>query len=103
MLKLYKIKIFRNYTRCLKCLKTNKQITALEDELHLSAQYITQLFKNQIGVGFLAYLTNIQMEYAKKLLLTTSLPITETAAMSGFNDYRVFTKAFKKAECITPS
>lgn len=78
-------------------------LSTLADEFHLSAQYISQLFKNEIGVGFLAYLTNIRMEYAKKLLLTTSLPITETAAMSGFNDYRVFTKAFKKSEGITPS
>ena len=75
----------------------------LAEEFHLSAQYISQLFKSEIGVGFLAYLTNIRMEQAKKLLLSTSLSIAEVSEQSGYSDYRVFTKVFKKAEGITPS
>ena len=75
----------------------------LAEEFHLNAQYISQLFKNEIGVGFLAYLTNIRMEHAKKLLLSTSLSIAEVAERSGYGDYRVFTKAFKKSEGVTPS
>ena len=75
----------------------------LSDEFHLSAQYISQLFKSEIGVNFLAYLTNIRMEQAKKLLLATPLSIAEIAAQSGYADYRVFTKVFKKTEGVTPS
>ena len=75
----------------------------LAEVFHLSPQYISQLFKNEIGVGFLAYLTSIRMEKAKKLLLATSLSIAEVAEQSGYGDYRVFTKVFKKAEGITPS
>ncbi len=78
-------------------------LTVLAEVFHLSPQYISQLFKNEIGVGFLAYLTNIRMEKAKKLLLATSLSIAEVAEQSGYGDYRVFTKVFKKAEGITPS
>ncbi len=73
------------------------------DEFHLNPQYISQLFKNEIGVNFLTYLTNIRMEKAKKLLLATALPITEIAEQAGYGDYRVFTKVFKKAEGVTPS
>lgn len=75
----------------------------LSDEFHLSAQYISQLFKSEIGVNFLAYLTNIRMEQAKKLLLATPLSIADISAQSGYADYRVFTKAFKKTEGVTPS
>ena len=78
-------------------------LSILAEEFHLSAQYISQLFKSEIGVGFLAYLTNIRMEQAKKLLLSTSLSIAEVSEQSGYSDYRVFTKVFKKAEGITPS
>ncbi|MCF2671520.1 MAG: helix-turn-helix domain-containing protein [Butyricicoccus sp.] len=78
-------------------------LSVLAEEFHLNAQYISQLFKNEIGVGFLAYLTNIRMEHAKKLLLSTSLSIAEVAERSGYGDYRVFTKAFKKSEGVTPS
>ena len=78
-------------------------LSILAEEFHLSAQYISQLFKSEIGVGFLAYLTNIRMEQAKKLLLSTPLSIAEVSEQSGYGDYRVFTKVFKKSEGITPS
>lgn len=78
-------------------------LSVLAEEFHLSPQYISQLFKNEIGVGFLNYLTNIRMEKAKKLLLSTALSIAEVAEQSGYGDYRVFTKVFKKSEGITPS
>lgn len=78
-------------------------LSVLAEEFHLSAQYISQLFKSEIGVNFLAYLTNIRMEQAKKLLLSSSASIAEVAEQSGYADYRVFTKVFKKNEGITPS
>lgn len=78
-------------------------LSVLSEVFHLNPQYISQLFKNEIGVGFLAYLTNIRIEKAKKLLLSTSLSVTEIAEHTGYSDYRVFTKVFKKTEGITPS
>ena len=78
-------------------------LSVLAEQFHLNPQYISQLFKSEIGVNFLAYLTNIRMERAKKLLLTTSLSIAEVAEQSGYGDYRVFTKVFKKSEGVTPS
>ncbi|MCI5900933.1 MAG: response regulator [Blautia sp.] len=78
-------------------------LSVLSDEFHLSAQYISQLFKSEIGVNFLAYLTNIRMEKAKQLLMSTSLSVAEISAQSGYSDYRVFTKVFKKSEGVTPS
>ena len=78
-------------------------LSLLAGEFHLSAQYISQLFKSEIGVNFLSYLTNIRMNRAKKLLASTDLPISEVSQQSGYADYRVFTKAFKKAEGVTPS
>ncbi len=78
-------------------------LSVLADQFHLNPQYISQLFKSEIGVGFLTYLTNIRMEKAKKLLLSTSLSIADVAEQSGYADYRVFTKVFKKSEGSTPS
>lgn len=78
-------------------------LSVLAEEFHLNPQYISQLFKSEIGVGFLAYLTGIRMERAKKLLLTSDLPVAEVAQQTGYGDYRVFTKVFKKNEGITPS
>ena len=61
------------------------------------------IFLSGTTLNFLSYLTSIRMEQAKKLLLTTSLSITEISERSGYKDYRVFTKVFKKSEGITPS
>lgn len=49
-------------------------LNLLAEAFHLSPQYISQLFKSEIGVNFLTYLTNLRMEHAKKLLLSTALP-----------------------------
>ena len=84
-------------------LSEEMSLSVLAEEFHLNPQYISQLFRNEIGVNFLAYLTSIRMEKAKKLLLSTSLSVTEVADQSGYGDYRVFTKVFKKSEGITPS
>ena len=78
-------------------------LSVLAEQFNLNPQYISQLFKSEIGVNFLVYLTNIRMEKAKKLLLSTALSIAEVAEQSGYGDYRVFTKVFKKSEGITPS
>jgi len=78
-------------------------LSVLAEQFHLNPQYISQLFKNEIGVGFLAYLTNIRMEKAKKLLLSTPLSVAEVAERSGYGDYRVFSKVFKKSEGVTPA
>ena len=78
-------------------------LSVLAENFHLNAQYISQLFKSEIGVGFLCYLTNIRMEKAKKLLLSASFSISDIADRVGYGDYRVFTKVFKKTEGMTPS
>ena len=84
-------------------LSEEMSLAILSEKFHLNPQYISQLFKNEIGVNFLTYLTNIRIEKAKRLLLSTSLSVAEVDEQSGYGDYRVFTKVFKKSEGITPS
>ena len=84
-------------------LQEDVSLNVLAQEFHLNAQYISQLFKSEIGVGFLTYLTNIRIEHAKKLLLSTDDAISDISDQCGYNDYRVFNKVFKKKEGITPS
>ena len=35
--------------------------------------------------------------------MSTDLPIAEVSEQTGYGDYRVFTKVFKKSEGVTPS
>ena len=54
---------------------------------------------DDLAQGFRRFVVGL----AKKLLLATSLSIAEVSEQSGYGDYRVFTKVFKKSEGITPS
>ena len=64
-------------------LEEEVSLSVLAEQFHLSGQYISQLFKSEIGVNFLTYLTGIRMERAKQLLVSTSLSIVEVAERSG--------------------
>ena len=78
-------------------------LNILAEEFHFSPQYVSRLFKSEIGVNFLSYLTNMRMENAKRLLASSDVSIAEIAMRVGYGDYRVFTKSFKKIEGLTPS
>lgn len=75
----------------------------LAEEFHLNANYAGSIFRDKIGVNYQTYLTNLRMERAKSLLLTSEKSVSEIAEMVGYKDYRMFTKAFKKLEKIPPS
>lgn len=84
-------------------LSDDVSLSLLSQQFHLNAQYISQLFKTEIGVNFLTYLTDIRLEHARRLLLSTDKSITDIAGECGYSDYRVFTRLFRKSEGITPS
>ncbi len=75
----------------------------IAEEFYMNDNYVSHLFKNEIGVNYLTYLTSVRIEMAKTLLVETDKPISEVAEEVGFRDYRTFNKAFKKIEKVTPS
>ena len=78
-------------------------LQTLAEEFHLNPSYISQLFKNELGMKYHDYLTKLRMDKARALLASTGKSITEIAGETGFRDYRVFTKVFKSAEGESPS
>lgn len=84
-------------------LKDEITLKVLAEKFFLSPVYVSQLFKNEIGVNFLAYLTNIRIERAKILLMSSAKSVADIAEEVGFKDYRVFSKVFKKMESVPPS
>lgn len=75
----------------------------LGEVFFLTPNYISRVFRSELGVNYLAYLTHLRIERAKSLLLTTDRGIAEIAEAAGFNDYRTFTKVFKRFESVPPS
>ena len=64
--------------------------------VHLNKHYLIRQFKKEFGVSPIAYLINVRMERAKKLLTETDLPIGVVAATCGYTDSAFFTSYFKK-------
>ena len=66
------------------------------------AQVIRQ-FKKAYGMTPYAYLLDIKLQYAKKLLTQTTLPVKEIAAKLNFADEHYFSTYFKQVEKVSPS
>ena len=73
------------------------------DEVFLSQNYLSELFKKETGEGFYEFLSNYRVKRAKELLVTTNLKIYEVAESVGYNDSITFGRAFKKITGTTPN
>lgn len=83
----------------------SKNIT-LEDtacHVNLSPSYLSRVFSKQVGVPFKKYLTNVKLNYARLLLLSTDKSINEIALEAGYQDLSYFCRKFKQNEGIPPN
>lgn len=72
-------------------------------QLHFSANYIRQIFKQKTGESFTDYLFRQRMELAEKMLDNPSYQIQEVAWKTGYSDQRYFSRCFKKYKNCTPT
>ncbi|MDQ0338654.1 two-component system response regulator YesN [Caldalkalibacillus uzonensis] len=69
----------------------------------LSPYYFSKLFKEQMSMNFIDYLTQLRIDKAKELMLTSNLSVKEICFEVGYRDPNYFSRVFKKSEGITPS
>lgn len=70
--------------------------------LNISKSYFHKLYMQMFGVSFMQDLQKSRLNCAKKLLMTTSLVLTDIAEKCGY-DYYNFMRAFKKEVGMTPT
>lgn len=68
----------------------------------VSPNYLSALFRQELGCTFVDYLTKKRMERARELLCTTNRRSGEIARAVGYQDPRYFSTLFKKAHGRTP-
>ena len=67
-----------------------------------SSSYFSTLFRRETGKNFLEYLTDVRIEEAKKLLRESRETIETVSRLVGMNDYKRFSKIFRKSTGISP-
>ncbi len=70
--------------------------------LHLSASYISHLFKKVTNKSITQYMTELRISEAKKLLLNTDMKVFEISERLHFHNSTIFCKTFKKIVHCTP-
>jgi YesN/AraC family two-component response regulator len=72
------------------------------NQVYLSPSYFSRLFKEEVGMTFVEYLSFVRVQKAKTLLRVSSLPIEIIANNTGFSNASYFATAFKKLVGKTP-
>ena len=80
----------------------NISTTTLSERFGLSSNYITNLLKQELGIRYNDYITQLRMEYAKELLLTTNKSVKNITMDCGYYSQSHFTKLFVEKEGCTP-
>lgn len=71
--------------------------------VNVSYHYFSKLFKQQTGMSFTDYLTEIRMDKSKEMLLKTQRSVKDISLEIGYNDPNYYSKIFKKNTGLTPS
>ncbi len=84
-----------NYTK-------NVSLNEVAEYIGINSSYLSRVFKEDCGMGFVEYLNNVRVGYAKRLIETEGLKLKDVARRVGFNNYTYFFKVFKDVLNVTP-
>lgn len=82
--------------------RENINLNMIASICNLSPCYFSKLFKKKMGINYNTYINNKKIDYAKKILETTDIPILNLSIDLGFEDCGYFIRVFKKLEGVTP-
>lgn len=75
----------------------------LAEEMKLSTNYLSSLFKKEMGVGYVRYINTLRIHKAKQLLRDMRYRTNEVAMLVGIENPRYFTRVFKEMTGLAPS
>lgn len=75
---------------------------AIADHIGISPDYLTDCFRQELGITPITYLRRYRIRQACELLRNTDQPITQIALSVGFADGTHFTHTFQREVGVTP-
>lgn len=73
------------------------------DHFFYNPSYLSRLFKSKLNQNYLSFVTEIRIEYAKKLLRDPNRLVTDVCTMCGYKSYKHFVKMFRLVAGTTPT
>ncbi len=77
-------------------------LTGVADRYGLNPNYMSTLFREVTGAGFVEYLTQTRLEQAKLLLMESMMSASRIAELVGFSSQPYFQRVFKDKLGMTP-
>lgn len=74
----------------------NINLSHVAGQIYISKSYLCDLFKKEMNVTFIDYVTNLRIEKAKYLLSHSDMKMYEISEAVGYNDYAYFSQIFKR-------
>lgn len=78
-------------------------VETLCSHLHLSPAYFSTLFKREVGMSFTAYVTEVRLDEAVRLLRDSDEKTYLIAERTGYSDPNYFSYVFKRRFGVSPS
>ena len=80
----------------------NISLISVANHVNMSSAYFSTVFSQTTGRSFINYLTELRIEKAKELLISTNMKLSDIAMEIGYSEPNYFSHVFRKSEGITP-
>ena len=83
-------------------LDSDLSLKRFANELFLNTSYLSSLFKKETGLTLTDYVNQHRIDYAKRLLKSTTMTIQTVASTVGISDIHYFTRLFRRIAGCSP-
>lgn len=83
--------------------KENLSLQMIASSFSLNKNYLSTLFKKEVGIGLTNYLNHKRIKYGLYLLNTSTLSIQNISKACGIDDMNYFSRIFKQQIGMSPS
>ena len=78
-------------------------LQTVAEHFALNKNYLSTVFRKEVGIGFTSYVNQKRIEHAIYLLNTSSLSIQDIASLCGIHDLNYFSRIFRQQVGMSPS
>jgi AraC-like DNA-binding protein len=78
-------------------------LSKLAKQFHVSIPYLSELFKEHVGLNFVHFIHEVRIRHACSLLTSTTIPVTDIALEVGYRSFQTFSRVFREQKKVTPT